>query len=409
MMPQVKVYTTDFCPYCDVAKRILESKEIEYEEINIHGNPEMRDHIEELTGRRDVPQIFIDDQHIGDDDNLAELARSGELDKLLEKEGDNNISGHNDTIEERNVIIVGGGTAGYATGVYTSRAMLEPLLLVGDALGGQLSLTLDLENYPGYFGDQASEFVNGLKEQAENFGTETRFEYVTEVDFNNHPFSVKTYDNQYLAKSIVICTGASPRTLDIPGEKEYGGRGVSYCATCDGFFFQDQRLIVVGGGDAALEEGIFLTKYASEVIIVHRRDQLRASQIMQERAFKNDKIKFIWDTVVDEIQGEEQKVTGALLRNIKTNDKEIFPIDGVFIFVGHIPNTELFKGIIDLNDQGYILVDEKQQTNIGGVFAAGDVHDHLFRQAITAAGAGAAAGIMAEKFVAELENRAYPG
>jgi len=175
------------------------------------------------------------------------------------------------------------------------------------------------------------------------------------------------------------------------------------------FFFQDQRLIVVGGGDAALEEGIFLTKYASEVIIVHRRDQLRASQIMQERAFKNDKIKFIWDTVVDEIQGEEQKVTGALLRNIKTNDKEIFPIDGVFIFVGHIPNTELFKGIIDLNDQGYILVDEKQQTNIGGVFAAGDVHDHLFRQAITAAGAGAAAGIMADKFVAELENRAYPG
>ena len=409
MMPQVKVYTTDFCPYCDVAKRILESKEIEYEEINIHGNPEMRDHIEELTGRRDVPQIFIDDQHIGDDDNLAELARSGELDRLLEKEGDNNISGHSDTIEERNVIIVGGGTAGYATGVYTSRAMLEPLLLVGDTLGGQLSLTLDIENYPGYFGDQASEFVNGLKEQAENFGTETRFEYVTEVDFNNHPFSVKTYDNQYLAKSIVICTGASPRTLDIPGEKEYGGRGVSYCATCDGFFFQDQRLIVVGGGDAALEEGIFLTKYASEVIIVHRRDQLRASQIMQERAFKNDKIKFIWDTVVDEIQGEEQKVTGALLRNIKTNDKEIFPIDGVFIFVGHIPNTELFKGIIDLNDQGYILVDEKQQTNIGGVFAAGDVHDHLFRQAITAAGAGAAAGIMAEKFVAELENRAYPG
>ena len=408
-MPQVKIYTTDFCPYCDVAKRILESKKIEYEEINIHGDSEMRDHIEELTGRRDVPQIFIGDQHIGDDDDLTELARAGELDKLLKTEGTDSISEHGSTIEERDVIIVGGGTAGYAAGVYTSRAMLEPLLLVGDALGGQLSLTLDLENYPGYFGDQASEFVNGLKEQAEKFGTETRFEYVTEVDFNNHPFSVKTYDNQYSAKSIVICTGASPRTLDIPGEKEYGGRGVSYCATCDGFFFQDQRLIVVGGGDAALEEGIFLTKYASEVVIVHRRDQLRASQIMQERAFKNDKIKFIWDTVVDEIQGEEQKVTGALLRNIKTNESETFPIDGVFIFVGHIPNTELFEGVINLNEQGYVLVDEKQQTNIEGVFAAGDVHDHVFRQAITAAGAGAAAGIMAEKFVAELENRAYPG
>ena len=188
-MPQVKIYTTDFCPYCDVAKRILESKKIEYEEINIHGDSEMRDHIEELTGRRDVPQIFIGDQHIGDDDDLTELARAGELDKLLKTEGTDSISEHGSTIEERDVIIVGGGTAGYAAGVYTSRAMLEPLLLVGDALGGQLSLTLDLENYPGYFGDQASEFVNGLKEQAEKFGTETRFEYVTEVDFNNHPFS----------------------------------------------------------------------------------------------------------------------------------------------------------------------------------------------------------------------------
>jgi thioredoxin reductase (NADPH) len=312
-------------------------------------------------------------------------------------------------LEERNIIIIGGGTAGFAAGVYASRAMLEPLLITGDALGGQLSLTLDLENYPGYFGTEAAEFITGIQQQAERFGTEVRFDYVTEVDFNRHPFYLKTYDKEYLAKSVIICTGASPRMLDVPGEQEYGGRGVSYCATCDGFFFQDQRLIVVGGGDAAMEEGIFLTKYASEVFIVHRRDQLRASQIMQERAFKNDKIKFIWSTVVEEIQGDGEKVTGVLLRNVETDETQVFPSDGVFIFVGHLPNTELFKGQIDFDDQDYIIVDKIQRTNIPGVFAAGDVHDHIFRQAITAAGTGAAAAISAEKFIAELENRSYPG
>ena len=319
------------------------------------------------------------------------------------------IKNGSDGLEERNIIIIGGGTAGFAAGVYTSRAMLEPLLITGDALGGQLSLTLDLENYPGFFGTEAAEFISGMQKQAERFGTEVKFDMVTEVDFNRRPFYLKTYDQEYLAKSVIICTGASPRTLDIPGEEGYGGRGVSYCATCDGFFFQNQRLIVVGGGDAALEEGIFLTKYASEVYVVHRRDQLRASQIMQERAFKNDKIKFIWDTVVEEIQGDDEKVTGALLRNVKTDEKQVFPIDGVFIFIGHIPNTELFTGVIDMDDQDYIVVDKLQRTNIDGVFAAGDVHDHVFRQAITAAGAGAAAAISAEKFIAELENRAYPG
>ena len=314
-----------------------------------------------------------------------------------------------DGLEERNIVIIGGGTAGFASGVYAARAMLEPLLITGDALGGQLSLTLDLENYPGFFGTEAAVFIQGLQEQAERFGTEVRFDRVVAVDFNRHPFYLKTDDKEYLTKAVIICTGASPRLLNIPGEEGYGGRGVSYCATCDGFFFQDQRLIVVGGGDAALEEGIFLTKYASEVYVVHRRDQLRASQIMQERAFKNDKIKFIWDTVVDEIQGDNEKVTGALLRNVKTDEKQVFPIDGVFIFIGHIPNTELFKGVVEMDEQDYIVVDKMQRTNIEGVFAAGDVHDHVFRQAITAGGAGAAAAISAEKFIAELENRAYPG
>ena len=312
-------------------------------------------------------------------------------------------------IENRNIVIIGGGTAGFAAGVYTSRAMLEPVLLTGEALGGQLSLTLDLENYPGFFGNEASAFIQGMQEQAERFGTEVQFDTVTSVDFGKHPYIVKTYGKEYHAKSVIVCTGASPRTLNIPGEEGYGGRGVSYCATCDGFFFQDQRLIVVGGGDAALEEGIFLTKYASEVYVVHRRDQLRASQIMQERAFKNDKIKFIWDSVVEEICGDNDKVTGAKLKNVKTGATELFPIDGVFIFIGHIPNTELFTDVITMDEQGYIIVDEMQRTNIDGVFAAGDVHDHVFRQAITAAGTGAAAAIASEKFIAELENRTYPG
>ena len=407
------MYTTDFCSYCDRAKHILESKKLEFEEINIHGRSEIRDEIEKLTGRRDVPQIFIDGEYIGDDDDLAELSYSGKLDEILKQGGETQMKGSqkNDDngLEERNVIIIGGGTAGFAAGLYASRAMLEPLLITGDALGGQLSLTLDLENYPGYFGTDAAEFIKGLQEQAERFGTEVRFDKVTEVDFSRHPFYLKTYDRGYLAKAVIICTGASPRTLDVPGEAEYGGRGVSYCATCDGFFFQDQRLIVVGGGDAALEEGIFLTRYATEVYIIHRRDQLRASQIMQARAFKNDKIKFIWDTVVEEIQGDGEKVAGALLRNVKTDEKQVFPIDGVFIFVGHIPNTELFKGTIDMDEQEYIIVDKLQRTNIEGIFAAGDVHDHVFRQAITAGAAGAAAAISAEKFIAELENRAYPG
>ena len=316
---------------------------------------------------------------------------------------------NNKNMEERNIVIIGGGTAGFAAGVYTSRAMLEPVLITGDALGGQLSLTLDLENYPGFFGNEAAVFIQGMQAQAEKFGTEVRFDTVTAVDFTGQPLVVETYEKNYHAKSVIICTGASPRMLNVPGEEEYGGRGVSYCATCDGFFFQDQRLIVVGGGDAAIEEGLFLTKYAAEVHIVHRRDQLRASQIMQERAFKNDKIKFIWDTVVEEICGDADKVTGAKLKNVKTNETELFPIDGVFIFIGHIPNTTLFTDIIQMDEHGYIIVDNLQRTNIDGVFAAGDVHDQVFRQAITAAGAGAAAAIAAEKFVAALDNRAYPG
>lgn len=302
---------------------------------------------------------------------------------------------------EREVIIIGGGTAGFAAGIYTSRAMLNPLLFTGNTLGGQLSLTLELENYPGFFGTEAFGFIEGLKEQAERFGTDVVMDTVTDVEFDSRPFVIKTYEETYTARSVVVCTGSSPRLLSVPGEKEFGGRGVSYCATCDGFFFKDKRIVVVGGGDAAMEEAVFLTKFASEVHVVHRRDKLRAGPILQKLAFDNEKIRFIWDTVVTEICGNDQKTTGVRLKNVKSNQISDFEIDGVFIFIGHIPNTDIFRGKLDMDDQGYVLVDRHQSTNIQGVFAAGDVHDSIYRQAITAAGAGAAAGISVRKYLEE--------
>ena len=404
-MPRATIYTTDHCPYCDKAKRTLGSRGIEYEEINIHGDPKIRDEIESFIGRRDVPQIFLDDQYLGDDDALEELAQSGRLDEMFGNEAETTTEA-----EERDVIIVGAGPAGYAAALYAARARLEPLLLTGAEIGGQLSLTSDIENYPGFGGSEAGELIRVMQQQAENFGTEFRMQTVTEVNFRSHPFLLKTHEAEYHAKSVVICTGSSPRKLGIPGELEYVGTGISYCATCDGFFFQDRPIVVVGGGDAAIEEALFLTRFASEIHLVHRRDRLRASQVLQERALKSDKIKFIWDTVPEEIVGEDGKgVTGIRLRNVKTNEEVVHPTDGVFIFIGHLPNTDIYQGQIEMDEKNYIITDKLQRTNIPGVFAAGDVQDHIFRQAITAAGTGAAAGIEAEKFVAELENRAYPG
>lgn len=404
-MARVKIYTTDFCPYCEKAKRILVSKNIEYEEVNIHGNEKLRDEIEELTGRRDVPQILIDDKHIGDDDALEELCNSGELDKMFGTEAEEK----DEDEEERNLIIIGAGPAGFAAALYGARAKLEPLIIAGNELGGQLSLTTDIENYPGFNGESAADLVNIMQQQVEHFGTEMEYDVVTQVNFTCHPFSLKTYSQEYAAKSVVICTGSSPRKLNIPGETEYTGKGVSYCATCDGFFFQNRKVVLVGGGDSAIEEALFLTRFASEIHIIHRRDRLRASEILQEQVFKNEKINFIWDSVVEEIQGDETKVTSVLLKNVKTEEKTVYPTEGIFIFIGHIPNTEIFQDQIELDEQGYIITDKQQRTSVRGVFAAGDVQDHIYRQAITSAGTGAAAAIEAEKFIAEIENRAYPG
>lgn len=308
-----------------------------------------------------------------------------------------------------NVIIIGSGPAGFTAGIYTGRANLNPLLFTGYEIGGQISLTYEVENYPGFPEPiSGAELVERFQKQAERFGTRLVFERVTEVDFHTWPFRVVSEEGaEYRAKVVIVATGASARKLQVPGEAEYTGRGVSYCATCDGFFFTDKRVVVVGGGDSALEEGIFLTRYAREVFIVHRRDQLRASKRLQDRAFRNEKIQFIWNTVVDEILGDGQKVTAVRLRNVKTGEEQEFPTDGVFIFIGHDPNSAIFKGQLALDERGYVLVDRYQRTSVPGVFAAGEIADPRYRQVATSVGQGTMAAMEAEKFLAELEDKSY--
>ena len=409
-MKKVKIYTTEYCSYCDRAKNILDGLKIAYQEINIFGNLEMREKIMELTGgRRDVPQIFIDDKYVGDDDDLYNLAVSGELDDMASDQIKEESRGNGNS-KSTDILIIGSGPAGLTAALYDGRAELDTVVVTGKEHGGQISITQDIENYPGFTnGIKGPELVAEMTAQAERFGAKIVYDYVHKVDFLSYPFKAWTHDTEYIAKAVVISTGSSPRMLEIPGEQEYIGKGVSYCATCDGFFFKDKEIVVVGGGDAAVEEGMFLTRFATRVTMIHRRDRLRASEILQTRARKNDKIDFIWDTKVTEIIGDGNGVTSSRLLNVKTDEEAIRPIDGVFIFVGHYPNTEIFKGQIEMDEMGYIITDRVQHTNIEGVFAAGDVQDYVFRQAITAAGTGAAAAIEAEKFIAELENRAYPG
>jgi len=309
----------------------------------------------------------------------------------------------------RDVIIIGSGPAGLTAAIYTARANLNPLVISGQERGGQVTLTNDLENFPGFpDGLGGFEMYQLFEKQATKFGAEMLYDMVTEVDFSKEPKKIKTQEQEYEAKAIIIATGSSPRRLGVPGEDKLIGKGVSYCATCDGFFFTDKHVVVVGGGNSALDEGLFLTRFASQVTIIHRRDRLRADEIIQQRAFNNEKIDFIWDTVVEEIQGENA-VEQLLLKNVKTNEVTEYPIDGIFVFIGHLPNTELFEGKIELDKMGYIVTDDGMRTNVTGVFACGDVQDSIYRQAITAAGTGCIAAIEAEKYIAELEGHAYPG
>ena len=306
------------------------------------------------------------------------------------------------------LIIIGSGSAGLTAGIYAGRAQLEPLLITGSAPGGQMALTSEIENYPGFpQGLSGQELTQLMQQQAERFGTKVQMDEVTAVELSTHPFKVVTYGGEVEAKALIIATGSSPRKLGVPGEAKFSGRGVSYCATCDGFFYRDRRVVVVGGGDSAIEEAIFLTRFATQVYVVHRRDRLRAEKVFQERAFRNEKIAFIWNSVVGEILGDG-KVTGVRLQNVKTKEESTLETDGVFIYVGAIPNTAFLEGQLELDDRGYIVTDRLCHTNVPGVFAAGDVQERVLKQVATAVGSGAMAAMEAEKFIAELEDRAYP-
>ena len=301
--------------------------------------------------------------------------------------------------DKRRVTIIGSGPAGLTAAVYTARANLEPLVIEGIQAGGQLMLTTEVENYPGFVdGIMGPELMENMRAQAARFGAEYVTDNVTSVDFAKAPFAVKLSDREIHSDTVIISTGASALMLGVPGEKELLGHGVSTCATCDGFFFRDQELVVVGGGDSAMEEANFLTRFATKVTVVHRRDSLRASKIMQDRARSNPKIEFVWDSQVTEVFGNG-KVAGVRLKNLKTGEETELPTGGVFVAIGHTPNTKLFEGQLELSG-GYIVTrGEDTQTSVPGVFAAGDVVDFRYRQAITAAGMGCMAAIDAERYL----------
>lgn len=300
------------------------------------------------------------------------------------------------------VAIIGSGPAGLTAALYAARASLEPLVIRGLQPGGLIATTSEVENYPGFVdGIGGYELSDNMEKQAMRFGAKFKDTLITSIDASQRPFVLHTDDGEPItADTIIVSTGASPRHLGVPGEEKLANRGVSYCATCDGFFFRDKRVVVVGGGNSALDEGLFLTRYVTELVIIHRRDSLRADPILQERAFANPKVRFVWDSTVDEVLGE-QSVTGVKVRNLKTGEVTQIDTEGVFPYIGHVPNTGIFKGLLDLDENGFIKSEGNTRTNVPGIFAAGDVVDHVYRQAITAAGEGCKASMEAVWYLAD--------
>ncbi len=302
------------------------------------------------------------------------------------------------------VLILGSGPAGLAAALYAARAELEPIVLTGMQLGGQAALTHLIENYPGFpEGVGGAQLGELFQKQAEHFGAKVEFDMANEVDLSQRPYTVKTDSGEYKAETLIITTGANPLHLEIPGEVELTGRGVSYCATCDGWFFKDKKVVVVGGGDSAFEEALFITRYASSVTLIHRREEFRAGAILQKRAKEHPKMNFILNTVVTEAVGTD-KLTALKLKNVQTGEESTLETDGLFIFIGHAPNSQIFKGQVEMSDLGYVIVNDRMETSVEGVYAAGEIADPHFRQVVTSAGMGAAAAIQATRYLEEKES-----
>ena len=310
----------------------------------------------------------------------------------------------NDNEKHVKVLVLGAGPAGLAAALYAARAELNPVVLTGMQLGGQAALTHTIENYPGFpEGVGGAQLGELFQKQAENFGAKVEFDMAHEVDLSQRPYKVTTDSGEYKADTLILTTGANPTHLNVPGEVELTGRGVSYCATCDGFFFRGKDVLVVGGGDSAAEEALFLTRYASRVRILHRRDKFRASKILQDRVFANEKIEVLWNTAPTTVEGKDGKVTGVRTRDTVTGAEGRLETDGVFIFVGHIPNNDLYPGKFDLDEDGHLITDRKLRTNVPGIFAAGEIQDKVFKQVATSVGQGCAAAMSATRFLEDLE------
>ncbi len=398
-MTRVVVYSKETCPYCVKAKELLKSKGAEFEEIRIDLQPEKRDEmIARAGGRLTVPQIFIGDLHVGGYDDLFALEMAAKLNGLLGLEKAVDKRSH------RRLIILGSGPAGYTAAIYAGRANLAPLVISGPQKGGQLITTTEVENFPGFpEGIDGSELMNRLEAQAKRFDSEVEFGEITAVDLAQRPFRLFQGDKLYTCDALIISTGASARYLGLESESRFKGRGVSACATCDGFFFKGQKVAVVGGGDTALEEASFLTNFCEKVFLVHRRDELRASKAMQKRVLNNPKIEILWNTAVDEVLGDETRgMTDLRVKCLKSGAQKELGATGMFVAIGHTPNTALFGDHLDIDENSYLLPQPgSTKMNIEGVFACGDVRDSVYRQGITAAGTGCMAAIDAERWLAE--------